>query len=415
MEQRRRTRYALQAAFWSLGYYHDGKGNLSRRDLHISQLFPGDDPTKKKYFPVPYEDFLGPSSDATLGTQSGLSVSGPKGTERVRVLWINCNLLDTHPLLRMRLILDEFGDKGGPVALGTSAIIGPPNSDWLLTMLMEDAAYPGPSAAVKDLERWKAFNLPKPPESNQAVDSTKPDDPVKPPDNLWSNRLRVLSPYATIDLGSIQWPWLKQHFSVEAHERNLNVTLPTVEFDKDGAKLGWCGVAITRIGPDDGDASDALLAEFARRNMDPGGVDLLNGGRRAILMVTEWDTNFGRAFAGAMHPKGVEVLNPLFFLRGLEGEVISRTDRQPAAPEGATPATGAANMPFAGLLDPKRFPVPDAQCLFLYFFIFLSSSSMSSVKVSSRCFTTASRVPSLPGGGMSPTAAHTTLPSGETT
>lgn len=132
-EVRRRQRQALQAAMTSAGYTPLQAETLSFTDFSFDELWPGKTSEYRHgescQMRVPWEDY-----------RHGGGSKGDFKPDRVRVFYLNLNLLDHHPVSRMHCLIAALQARkilgSGHVRLATTS---PPTTDWLKAMLNDTA------------------------------------------------------------------------------------------------------------------------------------------------------------------------------------------------------------------------------------------------------------------------------------
>lgn len=312
-EWRHQQRYAVQAALWSKGYSPLHGDQLFYRDLSFRTIF-GDDgkqlvrPGSEWYMRVPFEDFKYTEQE-----------EDNRSATRVRVCYINTNLLDDRSLSAVCRIADILGLTGDGRKV---SITSPPSTNWLQAMLAENV-----------------------------TDST---DPHRSPP---SSEIEIFNTLATGELKEFKDKDNKPRDSIVIH----------VKTSKEDVRR----IRIHQLIEPDGAAVRSIVAEINLRGKEIGAGNWLGGGGGAIALISEWGASFSELFVEEMRKESGE--NNVYrfnYLRGLNGLSPDGRSAGPApeiqiagqaALEARTPGEALSRS-----IEPSPLPVPFGTTQFDY-------------------------------------------------
>lgn len=295
-EWRRQQRYAVQAALWAKGYSPVQADQLSYQDVSFRIVFgKGPDtkavkPGQDWYLRIPFEDYRDSVEDSILTSQEA-------SENRIRVCYLNLNLLNNNPLATICRLVKAMGLSKTKISLSS-----PPSTDWLNAMLWEDGTYP---------------ILPD------------PDVPT----------IEIFNTLATGDVKVFK----------DGNQKTVRVY--TGE--------GESKVIIHQLIEPDSATILAIREEFDTRGLDIGGADWLRGGPCSVAIVSEWETSFGRKFAQRMQDvySSGNVVQQFNYLRGLSG-LPPEGRSAGTAPEIQTPGQRAAEARTPGEAISRTIEAP---------------------------------------------------------
>lgn len=339
-EWRRRTRFALSAAMWSYDWAPAHGSKLNYRNVTFDELWPG--PGTE---PVKSPSSVGGGFHFSTATPAPVDREGEpwalrvpyetfeRAGETVQVLWLNADLFDDRPLMRIGRLLEVWGGRAPTV------VLGPPGTDRLLGLLRESVGF------------------------GRAVSAYRRESVVRSGGTYRS--FEVWSPWATGDVTA------EEMKARELAPSGPNEPLELRSEDSyDGSEIT---AQIVRTVPTDAKAVEAIFKELELRGATPGTRDELLGGHQRMALVAEWDSGFGRAFVQSATTYVVDdkdgkrragqFTEVYHYIRGIDGQPPDQARRPTDLPteSHAKPAAegNSGTSAVSALLDPKAQPNPE--------------------------------------------------------
>lgn len=324
-EWRRQQRYAVQAALWNKGYAPVHAEYLGYHDIPLSQVVSSRErPSTVEddaYFRVPFELFR-----------------KEKSTDRLAVCYINLALLEeSHALRSLYLIAKGMGLEKTQLDVST-----PPSTDLLNSMLAEGES--------------------RNPAKNADFETMLHSLPVEKPAEM-----QIFNTLATGEL---------KGFNTTGGD-----TVPHAHIDLKAGPSNYLNATVYNLIESDAQTAQRIVGELELRHENLDGPGWMRG-QCIVAVVSEWETQFGREFAGRMRAAGngqkelgsarigqmnVEAYD---YLRGLNGLAPDGRTSSPV-PELPSPTQRAedAHTPGEALsrtIEPPPLPAPFGTSQFDY-------------------------------------------------